>query len=360
MKRILVTVMAAILGFAFVPGCASAKGAAELDKKKVNFKSEVGSLTINNETSQDIVIFVGKVEKGTQIGGIKAVSTRSFNLSKIPGIPNSGSLLIRAVAFGDGKKKIKPTEEEVIYTGLVVYNLKDTLEKINVSIYSGVDTERQTCIYISNESENFVLELRKDNPSQGEVIATLPPLATNRRIYLTPRDDGLAYDFYPTFVYVNPKTGEKTSMNAGKTDRKRAIPEPAGGNITPMRFKGPSNGNIGYDVAFISIQNDTHDGLEFRNVETTLKNQKGVAFTPSGRSDVYEIQCSNGESGQTYTGLTLEFDNFTTKTISKYTFLPGYKYEILVTDMDGNYEYDIREVGKKSITEDARIHLFNE
>ncbi len=361
MKK-LIGMLAAVVAATLILGCVSTKSASAtvLNKKEVSFKSEPGSLSISNETSKDVVVFVGKVEKDAVLGGINANQNRTFNLSKLQGIPESGSLLIRVATFETYKGKAVVTEDDVIYTGLVVYNLKQADDKIALTIYKGVDTAQQTCIYVSNESENFVLELRQGNPSQGEIIATLPPLQTNKRIYLSPRDDGLAYDFYPQFVFVNPKTGEKTSMNAGKSDRKRAYPERVGGDITPMRFEGPSKSSVGYDVAFISLQNDTHSGLEFRNGETTLKNQKGIRFTPSGRTDVYEIQSTNGESGQTYTGLQLEFDNFTKKSIERYTFLPGYKYELIITDMNGNYQYDIREVGQKSLVEDARIQLFNE
>ena len=91
-----------------------------------------------------------------------------------------------------------------------------------------------------------------------------------------------------------------------------------------------------------------------------MRNQKGNRFTPSGRTDVYEIQSTNGEGGQTYTALTFEFDDFTKKTINPYTFKPGYKYEVIVTQMNGNYQYDIREAGQKSLIEDARIQLFGE
>lgn len=239
--------------------------------------------------------------------------------------------------------------------------MNDSGDKISLSIYSGVDASQKECIYVSNESENFVLELRLGNPSQGEVIATLAPLTTNKRIYLSSRDDSLSYDFYPTFIYVNPKTNEKTSMNnPGGADRKRAYPEPIGGDITPMRFEGPSASRVGYDVAFVSVQNDTNSGIEFRNAETTLKNQKGRRFTASGRTDVYEIESKNAEAGKLYTSLTFEFDNFTKKKISPFTFLPGYKYDVIVTELDGNYQYDIREVGKKSFVEDARIQLFME
>ena len=198
------------------------------------------------------------------------------------------------------------------------------------------------------------------NPSQGDLIATLAPLTTNKRIYLAARDDGLAYDFYPTFVYVNPKTNEKISMNAGKTDRKRAYPESVGGAITPIRFVGPSSNSVGYDVAFINLQNDTKSGIEFRNAGTILKDQKGIGFTGSGRKGVYEVSSTNGESGQTYSGLTMVFDDFTEKTVAPQNVLPGYVYELVVTSMNGNYEYDIREVGKKSLASDARISLFGE
>lgn len=331
-----------------------------LKNKDVSFKTEQGSLTINNETSTDLVIFAGKVEKSALLGGIYKNGSRTFDLSKITGISESGSILIRAATYENFKGKARITEEDVIYTGLVVYNLKDPADKSNISIFRGVDTQQQTCIYVSNESENFVLELRLDNPSQGDVIATLAPLTTNKRIYLAPRDDGLSYDFYPTFVYVNPKTNEKSSMNSGKTDRKRAVPERTGGTITPIRFTGPSASSIGYDVAFINLQNDTTSGIEFRNANTILKDQKGIGFTASGRQAVYEVTSTNGEAGQLYSALTMVFDDFTEKTIAAQKFKPGYKYELVVTTMNGNYQYDIREVGKKSLVEDARIQLFME
>lgn len=369
MKSVYLLAVVALVAVASVAvSCASTKtnttpgkeASVTLKKKDVDFKSEQGSLTINNETSSDLVIFVGKVEKGSILGGIAKNGSRSFDLSKLPGIADTGSLLIRAANYETYSGKARITEEDVVYTGLVVYNLKDPADRSSLSIFRGIDTQQQTCIYVSNESENFVLELRQGNPSQGEVIATLAPLTTNKRIYLAPRDDGLSYDFYPTFVYVNPKTNEKTSMNSGKTDRKRAVPEAVGGAITPIRFTAPSSASIGYDVAFISLQNDTGSGIEFRNAGTILKDQKGSGFTASGRSAVYEITSINGESGQTYSALTMVFDDFSEKTVAPQSFLPGYKYELVVTDMNGNYQYDIREVGKKSLVEDARIQLFME
>lgn len=125
--------------------------------KDVSFKSEAGSLTIVNETSSDVVIFIGKVEREAVLGDIKANQSRTFDLSKVPGIPESGSLLVRAASFNTYRSKARITEEDVIYTGLVVYNLKDKSDRNHLSIYRGVDRTQQTCIYVSNESENFVL-----------------------------------------------------------------------------------------------------------------------------------------------------------------------------------------------------------
>lgn len=366
-KRALLVLPALLFAAAVVVGCGSTPkrdgsggNTVTLKQKDISFKSEAGSLTISNETLTDVAIFAGKVEKNAVLGGIKAGQSRSFNLNNLPGIPDSGSLLIRAATMATYRGKARLTEADVIYTGLVVYNLKDKSDKSHISIYAGVDTNQQTCIYVSNESEHYVLELQMGDPGQGEVIATLPPLQTNKRIYLAPREDGIAYDFYPRFVFVDPKTGDKTSMTAGKKDRKRAIPENVGENLTPIRFTGPSKTSIGYDVAFINLQNDTGAGIEFRNAETTLRNQKGNRLTQSGRTDVYEIPAANGEAGQLYTALTFEFDDFTKKTISQYTFKAGYKYDVHVTQMNGNYQYDIREVGQKSLIEDSRIQLFME
>ncbi len=336
-------------------------GTVQLKSKEVNFKGDPnGRLTIANQTSEDVVIFVGRVEKSAVLGGVKANGNTVFDLKKVPGLPKSGSILVRVATYENYRGKARVTEDDVIYTGLVVYNLDDDTDRSTLSVFKGVDTQQQTCIYVSNESENFVLELRQDNPSQGEVIATLAPLTTNKRIYLAPREGGLMYDFYPTFVYVNPNTNERTSMNAGKTDRKRTRPQPVGGKITPIRFEGPGASSVGYDVAFINLANNTESSIEFRNAGEILADQKGERGTLSGGNSTYEIASLNGEDGQMYTALTMEFDDFSKKTVAPMKFKPGYVYELHITGMEGNYNYDIAEKGKKSLTADARISLFNE
>lgn len=334
----------------------------QLKKKELSFDNQGGSLTVRNETGNELVIFAGKVEKEAVLGGVHAHSSTNFNLKKIPGIPESGSLLIRAASAEVYKNKTRVTEDDVIFTGLVVYNLTDSGDRIDVSIYKGIDVQQKHCIYVSNLSPNYVLELRKDTPSQGEVIATLPPLQRHKRIFLEPDPDGYGTDIYPTFIYIDPKTGEKTSMMGKDQDAETVLPDPVGSSeINSYEWNGPSAGAINYKVAFIKLKNNTKKSIEFRDGTKDLLSNKGRRLTPSGRLDTYEIASEMGASGQTYTGLACRIaPNIYTMPLSKYVFKPGFVYELSVTDMNGNYEYDIREVEKKSLVDDARISLFGE
>ena len=356
---------AAVLFAAMVAGCVStpqkqAVNTVELKEKEVSFTSEDGTLSIQNNTNKDVVVFVGKVEKSTMIGGIKAGKTRKFDLAKISGIPNNGSLLVRVATIETYKKKARITEDDVIYTGLVVYDLNDPRDITHLTIYDGIDTAQKHCLYLTNNSEHFVLEVRSEVPN-GEVIATLGPMQSDKRVFLNPKDTGKGYKLFPVFVYVDPKTHEKTVINVpGKEECQVMDPDPVGTHLTPVIFDEPKNNNLSYSLAFITIQNDTKAGFEFRNSRTSLPNQRGRRFTAPGRSDVYEIETGKGKDGRLYTALTCVFNEYKEMTLEAYQFLPGYMYDIVLTDRDGKYEYDIREVGKKSFVENAKIQLFNE
>ena len=329
-------------------------------KQSISFKDENGPLSIRNNTAADVVIFAGRVERKIILGGIKGGSARSFDISKIPSIPPRGTFLIRAVNYETVKHNTFIMEDDVVYTGLVTYNLGDKNDMNRLIIPSIIDAEQQFNIYVSNESVNYILELRIDSPQQGHVVAVLPPLQWNKRIYLSPRDDGRAYSFYPAFVYVNPKTGKKTLISGNDYDTQRLIPQKVGEVAAPMRFSEPSKSSVKYDAAFVTLQNDTSCGVEFHNAKNILTNQKGTRFTLSGHTDVYEIQAANEEDGQLYTALSLEFEGLTKKTISPYTFKAGYKYTLIVTQVNGTYQYDIHETGKKTLIEDMRIELLFE
>ncbi len=317
-----------------------------------------GSLTVNNLTSFPIAVYAGRIERGKYLGKLDGGGFRSFNLAAVEGIPSRGSLLLRVASMETKKMKNRLTEEDVIYTALVVYNLDDPSDKISIDVFEGIDRQQSSFIYATNTSPYYVLELRLDHPT-GDKIATLPPMLENKKIWLSPRPDGMPYRFFPTYIFVSPETNEISSIvPRGKSASLRAIPEMKGSPITPLVFEGPQDINdIGYKVAYIMMKNDTDEGLVFMDGATLIANQKGIRFTPSGRLDTYELAAENEEL---YTNLKIDHDRGTVTKLNEQTFKPGYIYNLTITVLNGNFEYDIKEIGQKSIAENSRINLFLE
>ena len=315
--RIMSGMLFSFLAFMLV-GCLSTDGSAKqssgivLNEKEVSFESEPGSLTVQNNTSENVVMFVGAISKNRMIGGVRSGEARTFDLRKIRGIPEQGTLLIRATTVTRYEKnKMSLGDEDVIFSDLVVYNLKDKNDKISLDIYKGIDAKQKTCIYASNKSRNFVLKLRLNDYSQGPVVATIPPGRNNVPIFLPEKTDRFPYEFYPTYIYADPITGEISPMTAGLEDRERAFPKPFGSTEVSRlnEFGGPSRPITGYSSAFISLQNDTRSLIEFRNAGNPIATQKGLFGTEKGRTDVYSIESTDGEAGQTYTALQFEFNH---------------------------------------------------
>mgnify|MGYP000006162659 FL=1 len=363
--KTLLWVCAAVLFAAMGAGCVStpksqAVNSVDLKEKEVSFTSEPGVLAMTNHTNQNVVVFAGPVSYDMLLGGIKKGKRRTFDLNKIPGLPKNGSLLVRVATYNTYKGKGRITDEDVIYTGLVVYDLKAPKDITELSIYKDIDTEQKYCVYLTNHSENFVVEVRLEKPN-GETIATLAPLESDKRVYLTQKDTGKGYKFFPQFIYVDPRTNEKTVLNVPQKENVQVMdPDPVGGEFTPIVFDSPKNHNLSYSLAFLTIRNDTKAGMEFRNSRTSLPNQRGRRFTAPGRSDVYELDTGIDKEGRMYTALTCAFNEYTERSVGNYKFRPGYVYEMVWTDKDGSYQYDIREVGQKSFVENAKIELFME
>jgi hypothetical protein len=321
------------------------------------FKNENGSLTINNQASFDVIIFAGKVANNNVMGAISAGKSRSFDLSKLDLPANKGSFIIRAATFERYYNKARITEENILYTGLVVYDLADSKDRTNLNIFAGIQETEETYIYVSNTSK-FVLELRLGTPS-GEKLATLPPLMTNKKVYLSPAGDGMPYDFYPTYVYIDSSTNEQKSFTSrGMESRVRRIPAASG--VNPMAFEGPKDtSEIGYLVAFLRVKNDTNSSFNFNDGTTWLADQKGRRLVESSPNPaVFELPALSRDQGQMYTNLRMEFDDGRNIRLNQVSLIPGYVYDVLVTESSGNYAYDVRQTDTKDKLEDMQISLF--
>jgi hypothetical protein len=340
-------------------------------KNHINFESVPGNLTMHNMTSADVLVFAGRVDQAHLIGGMRAGATRTFDISKAQafsqpesGFQRKGSIMIRAVAVQVVEKfldsKVTYTDDGMLYAQLLTYDLDDPKDKTDINIFKNMDASQSSFIYVSNRSP-YILELRVDRPD-GEKLTSLPPLVENRKIWLNPKDDGLAYRLFPTYVYVDPRTREIQSFT-NVTDYEgtaRVIPDRKGAEITPKVFTGPSkSAGATYSVAFITLKNETSEGVDFLNGGTLLRSQKGIRFTDTGRSEVFELN-SQREDGEPYTGLNFFFDGGKTLKIGPVKLKPGYKYILIATEENGVKKYMIDEGVQTSRINEARMVLVGE
>lgn len=219
-RKVVLVALAVALAASFSGFAKSAKRQAK--QVKIDFKTEKnGNLELLNETPSDLVIFAGRIEKSIVLGGIKARETRCFDLSKVSGMPEQGVFLMRAVPYEVYASEGRATIEDVIYTRLVVYDLKDA-EKTKIVIPHSIDVSGKFGFYATNESL-FVVELHKDSPN-GEIIATLPPLCEGVRVYKFPNDDRRGDDIFPVYIFAEDK--KLYAYNGGMQYRWRVAMSP--------------------------------------------------------------------------------------------------------------------------------------
>jgi hypothetical protein len=316
-----------------------------------------GTLTINNQASFDVIIFAGRVNNNNVMGGIRAGQSRTFDLTTLSLPGKNGSFLIRATSFDVyNRRSARVTEEDVVYTGLVVFDLNDPRQRTNLNVFAGISESQEEYIWISNTSK-FVLELRADSPN-GEKMATLAPFQTNKAIPLQRKQSNMPYDFYATYIYIDPQTNEIFNFAArGMEERQRR--SPSSDRVNPMVFAGPQDtSQIAYINGFLRIKNDTNQGFQLMDGTTWLFDQKGMPLVESGMLVTYDIPALSGQAGQLYTNLNMEFDNMRTLRINRLSVKPGVVYDLTVTMLDGNFAYDIRETERRDRLEDLQMTLF--
>jgi hypothetical protein len=200
-KRVFYGCAAALIVALTVLGCGSApKATGTAPGVQNDFESDPnGTLSISNGTSVDMAVFAGAIAHGNYIGSIKAGSSRAFDLKKIPNLPPKSAFLVRAVSYKSftAKGKTGVSEDDVLYTGLVAYDLTDPASKTSINIPEVVDTTQTYFVYLTNSSR-YIIELRLDSPT-GETITTLAPGERNKKIWLSPTD-GRPYTFFPAYI----------------------------------------------------------------------------------------------------------------------------------------------------------------
>jgi hypothetical protein len=357
--------MAVVTAF-ILAGCVTPPpdGTVAMNINEEDFASDSkGILRINNFTDFDVAVFAGKIGRGNYMGAIHAKGSRMFDITKIQGsLARKGAFLFRAVSYETLSKngRTNINESNVVYTGLVAYDLDRPDRTVERDIFAHVDDREQTFIYLANPTK-YVVELRLDSPD-GDKVAVLGPGERNKKIWIKEQDDGLPYRLFVTYVYVNPNTGELDAFTdienkSGKRFEPRADD---GSTLQVITLPDPAARPEGkqYNIAFIKLQNDTNGLLNLQPTEGMyLKNTRGSRSTREGDTDTYEIAADTGDAGKTYTNLGVEHDSGYFKFTPPQTVKPGYEYNIIITRMSGNYEYVWQDLGKKQEVETNQAFL---
>jgi hypothetical protein len=339
-------------------------GTTTMKINEEDFASDAkGILRINNFTTFDVAIFAGKVGRGNYMGAIHAKGNRLFDITKIQSsLARKGAFLFRAVSYEtlnrSGKANIE--EKNVVYTGLVAYDLDRPDRVVERDIFAQVDDKEQTFIYLANPTK-YVVELRLDSPD-GDKVAVLGPGERNKKVWIKEQEDSLPYRLFVTYVYVNPNTGDLDAFtDIENKDGKRFEPRgDDGSSLQVITLPDPTTRPEGkqYNIAFIKLQNDTNGLLNLQPTEGMyLKNTRGSRSTREGDSDTYEIAADTGDDGKTYTNLGVEHDSGYFKFAPPQTVLPGHVYNVIITRMSGNYQYVWQPLGKKQEAESNQAFL---
>jgi hypothetical protein len=364
MKRIVFGSMAVLAAMLLVMGCGSTpkEGSATMKISEADFKSDAnGILRINNFTNFDVAIFAGKVGRGNYLGAIHAKGSRTFDITKInSSLAEKGAFLFRAVSYEtmNSKGKTNIDETNVIYTGLIAYDLTRPDRIVERDIFANIDDKEQTFIYLANPTK-YVVELRLDSPD-GDKVAVLGPGERNKKVWIKEQEDRLPYRLFVTYVYVNPNTGDMdaftdTENKSGKRFEPRGNDGSALQVITlPDPTKGPEGKQ--YNIAFIKLQNDTNGLLNFQTAEGMyLKNIRGSRSTREGDTDIYELAADTDP--KTYTNMGVEHDSGYFKFAPPQSVKPGYEYNVTLTNMSGNYQFVWNEIGKKQEADSNQLFL---
>jgi hypothetical protein len=126
-----------------------------------------------------------------------------------------------------------------------------------------------------------------------------------------------------------------------------------------MVFAVPTDtSDIGYQLGFLRLKNDTSESLNFMDGTTWLADQKGRRLVESGQFSTFELAAMSADQGQLYTNLNMEFDSTQILRVNNLSIKPGVVYDMVITNANGNYAYDVRETEYKDKLEDMRISLF--
>jgi hypothetical protein len=315
----------------------------EADASGISWTSESnGTLTMLNNTSKDMVIFQGQTPQASNIlGGVKALSTRVFDVSDdVDDFNVGGFLILRGIPLDEyNANKTNLSRAKIEYSAMATYGQgKKYRTEIN-SAYTGDYAYRVTNL------GRIGMELRKDSPD-GEKIGYLPSLASNMLLYA---DTTEGFAIYPVFVYYNKSTSQVTTLKpTSQFETVSVSPRSAtGSEIQAYTFPADTGAtwdsikaSLSSPVAYVTITNSVanQSGRVTLSGTNRLNSQNGYDSIGSGETLTYEIKSTVDGSQQaivvTYYNQALQIpitQNGATPTLKN-----GYDYTISISGSGQN------------------------
>jgi predicted small secreted protein len=309
MKKLLLKV-AAMAALFTIAGCGTHDG-AEDDVKWSDDNG--GTLEVVNGSSKDIVVFHGQylTESGL-MGGVKAGTTKLFDVSKFPDFEAGGYVILKGMSRDQYNiNRYNLSEARVEFRSMATYR-RGTKYRIQIDLNGGENG------FKVNNVANIGVELRRNSPD-GEKVTYLGPNEVNNIIYTSSTN---SIRLFPVYVYYNSATGEiSTLKTADIYNTINVIPRPLAGANSMQVYTVPDNTQATWDdirktvkfpYAYIKVRNSmTNQEAAFlsRGGTDYLFSQNGYDAIGSGETLMYEIEGSDMEGG-IETALNINIYNF--------------------------------------------------
>jgi hypothetical protein len=205
LKKFVYSVLFLIIGFIFVACPTGTSKNSETDG--INWDNEPnGTLEVINNTSKDLIIFLGQIPNYSSIlGGVNKSNAKIFDISAVSDDVNIGGgyMILRGMTIEEyNKNKSYIAGAKAEYTAIVTYDqgkiYRAEINQVNFGDY---------CFIVNNTGQTGI-ELRKDRLN-GEKIIYLPPMSYY--VVYTNSRDGIT--IYPVYIFYNQVFNSIISFN---------------------------------------------------------------------------------------------------------------------------------------------------
>lgn len=364
MKKGIIFSIVAAVSLAVIAGCASSPKSQAKEAKKImksiQYDSEPGgSLRINNLSGSDLVFFAGNILQNNILGGVRqGQNGREFDLKKsLDGkLSGRGVFLLRAVRASVYEERLaaggNATNDDVVYYQVVSYDMNDSGKKseYTVSTISGKGGAREYLVLQNNSP--YPVELRLDDPA-GEVLLTLRPRQSNVKYYLSPDEENLGYQIWPTYITYNSRTGELNSVQGDVKDTRTVLPTLQGENVT---IKSPQGNIFSSSIAYLKVINHYDDGIYLTAGGQPKKSQNGIGLVNRGRDETFEFAAT--EEGTFMPGLSIQIGRMGGNIdFGNITLKAGFTYEAVVWNDNGVSRIRITDPVKRDSSANGQMQL---